>query len=197
MHRYQRFSNTYARHYLLTFTTSNTQNALINRDNKNDKTTCATAKDPYWVKVKFNDSWWEWIALCIIIASECMYKAIQWMVVTMNTDEETCSACLWMSTGQFDSNLAEVKSKFNEILQNKVMPLLHKHEWWCNAVMKNSHASVSTRKGLNFDGVWFGLLLMKNKVSKSLWIIIGSWWMLLIKSLTGVATQHPQGRYSN
>ena len=38
----------------------------------------------------------------------------------------------------------------------------------------------------------FGLLLVKNEVSKSLWIIIGSLWILLIKRLIGAATQHPQ-----
>ena len=48
--------------------------------------------------------------------------------MTMTGDEETWSACLWMFTWQFDSNLAEIKSVFNEILQNKVMPSMHKHE---------------------------------------------------------------------
>ena len=61
--------------------------------------------------------------------------------------------------------------------------------------MKNSHTAVSTRNGFNYS-VWFGLLSMKNKVSKSFWIIIGLLQTLLIKSLTGVATQHPQGKFS-
>ena len=41
--------------------------------------------------------------------------------------------------------------------------------------MKNSHAAVLVRKGFNY-GVWFGLLLVKNKVSKSLWII---YWIIM------------------
>ena len=70
-----------------------------------------------------------------------------------------------------------------------------KHEWWCNIAMKNSHSDISTRK----DSIAvFGLVLlsMKNEVSKSPWIIIGLFQKLLIKCLTGIATQHPQGRSS-
>ena len=37
----------------------------------------------------------------------------------------------------------------------------------CTAAMVNSHAAVSTMKGFNF-GVGFGLLLVRNEVSKSL-----------------------------
>ena len=68
------------------------------------------------------------MAIYILAGSECKYEAMQWLVVTMAGEEETGSACLWMCSGQFDSNLVEPKSMLNEILQNKVMQLLHKHE---------------------------------------------------------------------
>jgi hypothetical protein len=120
------------------------------------------------------------MAIGIIVASECKYEAMQWLVRSMDGDEEICSACLWMFTWQFDSYLAKFKSKFNEIPQNKEMALMQKHEEWCNAAMKNSHAAVSTKKGFDY-GVWFGFIANENKVSKSCWIIIGSLQMLLIK----------------
>jgi hypothetical protein len=57
---------------------------------------------------------------------------------------------------QFDSNLAKIKSTFNEICQvGKVIDA--KHEYCCNAAMVNSHTAVSTRKGFNYGFclVWF------------------------------------------
>ena len=71
MDRYQWLSNMYAWHYILTFTASHTRNVYINRDNKNDKTTCTGAKNHCWVNVKINRSCWEWMAIDIIVASEC------------------------------------------------------------------------------------------------------------------------------
>ena len=68
MHRYQWLSNTYARHYLLSFTASHAQIAEINRNNKNDKTTYTTAEDPYWDSVQINGTCWEWMAIGIIVA---------------------------------------------------------------------------------------------------------------------------------
>ena len=75
MDRYQWLSNMYAGHYMPTFTASHAQIAWINRDNKNDKTTFATAKDPCWVHLQINGTCWEWMAIDIIIASECKYEA--------------------------------------------------------------------------------------------------------------------------
>ena len=37
------------------------------------------------------------------------------------------------------------------------MSLMQRHELWCNTATKNSHASISTKKGFNF-GVWLGLV---------------------------------------
>ena len=68
MHRYQWLSNTYAWHYMHAFTASHTQNELINRNNKNDKTTYTTAEDPYWDSVQINGTCWEWMAIGIIVA---------------------------------------------------------------------------------------------------------------------------------
>ena len=126
------------------------------------------------------------------------FQLLQWLLMTMAVDEELCSACLWMCTGQFDSNLVELEGRFYKIFKNKVMSLLQKNEQWCNAAMKNSNPAVSTKKGLNcgiWVGLsWVGLLLMKSKENKNLWIKIGSlliFTMLLIKCLTGTATQHP------
>ena len=68
IHRYQWLSNTYGWHFMLTFTASHTQIVYINRDNRNDKTTCATVKDPCWVNMQINFSCWEWMAICIIVA---------------------------------------------------------------------------------------------------------------------------------
>ena len=81
MDRYQGLSNTYACHYMLTFTASHTQIVYSNRDNKSDTTTCATASDPCWVNMQINGSCWDWMAICIIVASECKYKAMQWLVM--------------------------------------------------------------------------------------------------------------------
>ena len=64
MDRYHGLSNTYAGHYSFIFTASHTQNAQISRNNKNDKTTCTTAKDdPCWVNMQINGSCWEWMAI--------------------------------------------------------------------------------------------------------------------------------------
>ena len=61
MDRYQWLSNTYACHYMLTFTASRTHQGVNqqNRDNKNDMTTCTTAKDPCWVNILINGYCWE------------------------------------------------------------------------------------------------------------------------------------------
>ena len=76
------------------------------------------------------------------------------------------------------------------------MSLMHKHVECCNAAIESSHAAVSTKKELN-SGVWFGLLSVKNEVSKSCWIIIQSTKKhCLSKSLTGAATQYSQGWFS-
>ena len=105
---------------------------------------------------------------------------MQWQVMTTAGDKETCSACFWMCTGQFDINLAELKSMFNEIFKIMVLTLIQTHEYWCNAAMTNSNRVISTRKRLNC-GVRFRFSLMKIEVSKSLWIIIETVSMLLIK----------------
>ena len=68
MDRYQWLSNMYARHYMLTFSASRTQIANINRDNKNEKTTCATANNPCWVSMQINGSCWEWMTIGFIVA---------------------------------------------------------------------------------------------------------------------------------
>ena len=81
MHRYQWLSNTYGWHYMLTFTASRTQIVYSNRDNKSDTTTCTTASDPCWVNMQINGSCWEWMAIGFIVASECKYKAMQWLVM--------------------------------------------------------------------------------------------------------------------
>ena len=52
-----------------------------------------------------------------------MYEEMQWLVVTMAADEVAWFVCLWMSIGEFDSNLAELKSKFDKIFKNKVIQL--------------------------------------------------------------------------
>ena len=97
MHRYQWLSNTYAWHYLHAFTSSHTWNVEINRDNKNDTTTHATANNPWWVNMQINGSCWEWMAIGIIVALVCKYEAMQWLMMTVASDEETYSAFLWMS----------------------------------------------------------------------------------------------------
>ena len=74
MDRYQWLSNTNGWHYMLIFTASHTQNAEINRDNRNDKTTCSTASDPCWVNMQINGSCWEWMAIGIIVALYCKYE---------------------------------------------------------------------------------------------------------------------------
>ena len=58
------------------------------------------------------------MAIGIIVASQCKYKAMQWLVMTTAGDDGTCSACYLILTRQFDSNLGELKSTFNEI--NKI-----------------------------------------------------------------------------
>jgi hypothetical protein len=55
----------------------------------------------------------------------------------------------------------------NEILQDKVTTLMQNMNSDVMQQMVNSHTAVSTRKEFN-NGVWFGLLLMKNEVSKIL-----------------------------
>jgi hypothetical protein len=67
MDRYQWLSNTYAWHYMLTFTASHTHIVYMNRNNKNDTTTWATAKDTCWVNVQINGTCWEWMAIGIIV----------------------------------------------------------------------------------------------------------------------------------
>ena len=81
MHRHQWLSNTCAWHYVLTFTASHTQIVYSNRDNKSDTTTCTTASDACWVNMQINGSCWEWIAIGFIVASECKYEAMQWLVM--------------------------------------------------------------------------------------------------------------------
>ena len=81
MDRYQWLSNTYACHYMLAFTASHTWNMYINRDNRNDTTTWATANNPCWVNMQINGTCWDWMAIGFIVASECKYKAMQWLVM--------------------------------------------------------------------------------------------------------------------
>ena len=76
MDRYQWLSNTYAWHYMLTFTASHTQIVYSNRDNKSDTTSCATTDNPCWVNMLINGSRWNWMAIGFIVTSECKYEAI-------------------------------------------------------------------------------------------------------------------------
>ena len=81
MDRYQWLSITFAWYFMLTFTASHTWIVKINRDNKSDTTTCATASDPCWVNMQINVSCWDWMAIGFIAASECKYKAMQWLLM--------------------------------------------------------------------------------------------------------------------
>ena len=54
-------------------------NCTNQQENKNDKTNCATAKDPCWENMQINGTWWEWVAIGIIIASFPMiFHSIDW-----------------------------------------------------------------------------------------------------------------------
>ena len=113
MDRCQWVSNTYAWHYMLTFTASHTQVVKINRDNKSDTTTCATASDPCCINMQINGSCWDWMAIGFKVASECKYEAMQWLVM-----RKYALLAFEYQLLQFDSNLAKLKSMFNDI--NKI-----------------------------------------------------------------------------
>jgi hypothetical protein len=53
------------------------------------------------------------MTICIIVASECKYKAMQWLVM-----RKYALLAFEYQLLQFDSNLAKLKSTFNEI--NKI-----------------------------------------------------------------------------
>jgi hypothetical protein len=43
-----------------------------------------------------------------------------------------------------------------------VKSLMQRHEKWCNAAMKSSHAAATTKKGFNY-GFWFGFIVNEKR----------------------------------